>query len=85
MDARTVLNVQINALNTELSSIYAQFVLNQMKVLDAEVSTGDKDADFRLADTAKTTKTNIAMQTRMIEVREAKLTELQLEQAKLKE
>ena len=85
MDKRNILNVQINALNNELGSIYAQLVLNQMKIIDAELSTEDKDADVMLADTAKKTKTHVAMQTRMIAVRETKLAELELEQAKLKE
>lgn len=77
MKQEDILRVQIEVLNQETLNFYRQKILEEVKVLDAEVPVGDVQVDMEISNVAKAAAQGILAKERLISVRETKIKELQ--------
>lgn len=77
MNTSNILRDQIQAIEQEMFSIYRARVLHEVKLLDAATPTGDEQVDSELRQQADASRKTMLAQDRMLQVREAKMAELQ--------
>ncbi len=76
MNQKQLLQVQIDALERETINITANKALFEAKIEDAKAETRNAEADAILKEQAAAAESMVAQQTRMIEVRTAKVADL---------
>lgn len=76
MDSKQVAQMQIQALENELSQIYSNMALYEAKVADATEPTGNAQVDLELKKVATEAAKVLLTQKRMVSVREAQLVNL---------
>lgn len=76
IDEKSILRIQIDALDQEMTGIYRAKILHEVKLSDAATSTGDARVDKEFGEAAENSTRTMLAQNRMLEVRKAKTEEL---------